>query len=93
MTKISSQIEFAMSRRLSAHNYHMQGATYSEVHSKSEIDTFLKLQIPGGRHQLVGRHTAWSRERLAEQNLLCSFPEPSLLSSSCSRKPEGSDPG
>ena len=79
-------------------NYHIQDATYSEVDSKCKMDSFSNLQMGGGgggggKHQVIGEHMAWSRERLAEQNLVRSCPEPSSLSSSCSRKPEGSDPG
>ena len=65
---------------LTIKNYRIQDATYSDVDTKCEIDSFSKLQIPGGKHQVVGRHTAWSREQLAEQNLVRSFLEPSSLS-------------
>ena len=46
----------------------MQDVTYSEVNSWCNTDSFSNLQKPGEKHQVVGQHMAWSRERLAEQN-------------------------
>ena len=61
-------------------NYRIQDTRYSEVDSKCEVDSFSRLQILRGKHRVVGRHMAWSREWLAEQNLVRSSPEPSSLS-------------
>ena len=60
-------------------NYRIQDATCSEVEGKCKIDSFSNLQIEG-KAPIVGQHVARSRERLAEQNLVRSCPEPSSLS-------------
>ena len=62
-------------------NYRIQDATYSEVDSKTSVKSTASLTAnTGGKHRVVGRHMAWSREPLAEQKLVRSSPEPSSLS-------------